>query len=283
MASREEFRGTGGSLYFLRRQDILSGSERVRIEMRDKASGIVTGVMNLRPGLDYDIDYLQGRILLTEPLNSTADDSLLVRSGSLSGDEAYLVVRYEYAPGFEELDAVAVGGQAHYWIGDRVKLGLTTNSNDEGDTDSSLNGADLTFRMSGESWVKLQGGSSEGLISTPFLSNDGGFGFSGFDDSVFAGAAADARRADVSVGLGDIFDGNKGRILLYTQELDAGYSAPGLATLTDTENYGAAFRTARDGSAIAQREGGREDSRAGARDAGCESSTSVTASPTGGT
>ncbi|MFB3118716.1 MAG: flagellar motor protein MotB, partial [Myxococcota bacterium] len=32
--SREEFRGTGGSLYFLRRQDILTGSERVRIETR---------------------------------------------------------------------------------------------------------------------------------------------------------------------------------------------------------------------------------------------------------
>ena len=47
--SREEFRGTGGSLYFLRNQDILTGSERVRIEMRDKDSGLVTGVVNLRP------------------------------------------------------------------------------------------------------------------------------------------------------------------------------------------------------------------------------------------
>lgn len=35
--SREEFRGTGGSLYFLRRQDLLAGSERVRIELRDAA------------------------------------------------------------------------------------------------------------------------------------------------------------------------------------------------------------------------------------------------------
>jgi hypothetical protein len=40
--SREEFRGTGGSLYFLRHQDLLTGSERVRIEVRDKDSGIVT-------------------------------------------------------------------------------------------------------------------------------------------------------------------------------------------------------------------------------------------------
>ena len=81
LPSREEFRGTGGSLYYLRNQDILTGSERLRIEMRDKDSGLVTGVVDLRPVLDYDIDYLQGRILLAEPLASTGDDNLLVRSG----------------------------------------------------------------------------------------------------------------------------------------------------------------------------------------------------------
>ena len=42
VASFEEFRGTGGSLYYLHHQDILTGSERVRIEIRDKASQIVT-------------------------------------------------------------------------------------------------------------------------------------------------------------------------------------------------------------------------------------------------
>src|SRR4029079_10121170 len=104
MSSYEEFRGTGGSIYFLRRQDILRGSERVRVELRDKASGIVTGVMNLRYGVDYDIEYLQGRLLLCEPLSSTADDSLLVRSSGLSGNEANLVVRYEYTPGLDKLD-----------------------------------------------------------------------------------------------------------------------------------------------------------------------------------
>jgi flagellar motor protein MotB len=54
--SYEEFRGTGGSVYFLRRQDILTGSERVRVETRDKVSGIVTAVGNLRFPTDYDID-----------------------------------------------------------------------------------------------------------------------------------------------------------------------------------------------------------------------------------
>jgi hypothetical protein len=82
VASREEFRGTGGSLYFLQRQDVLTGSERVRVELRDKASGIVTGVLNLTPVLDYDIDYLQGRIVLTEPLASTADEAGRATTGS---------------------------------------------------------------------------------------------------------------------------------------------------------------------------------------------------------
>jgi hypothetical protein len=240
--SFEEFRGTGGSLYFLRHQDILAGSERLRIELRDKDSGIVTGVVNLRPGMDYDIDYLQGRLLLSEPLSSTADDNLLVRSSGLSGDEAYLVARYEYTPGFDELDAVAVGGQGHYWFNDHVRLGLTANTNEQGDTDSSLNAADLTLRMSSESWFKVQAGRSEGLISNSLRSDDGGFGFNGYDDQSFTDADAGAYRADLSVGLGDFIDGRNGRLTLYVQNLDGGYSGPGMTTLTDTEHYGGTFR-----------------------------------------
>jgi flagellar motor protein MotB len=238
----EEFRGTGGSVYFLHHQDILTGSERMRIEIRDKDSRIVTGVVNLRPGIDYDIDYLQGRLMLTEPLSSTADDNLLVRTSGLSGDEAYLVARYEFTPGFDELDAVSVGGQGHYWFNDHVKLGLTANSNDEGDTDSNLGAADLTLRMKPNSWFKVQTGRSEGLVSSSLRSDDGGFGFHGSADLSFIDAEAGALRADLSVGLGDFFAGHDGRFSVYMQSLDAGYSAPGQATIKDTEQYGGTFR-----------------------------------------
>jgi hypothetical protein len=241
MASYEEFRGTGGSLYFLHHQDILTGSERVRIEIHDKASGIVTGVVNLQPNVDYDIDYLQGRLLLSQPLSSTANDNLLVRTSGLSGDEAYLVVRYEYTPGFEKLDQVAVGGQAHYWLNDHVRLGFTADSN-EGDSASNLGAADLTLRKSANSWFKLQTGRSTGLLSPSLQSNDGGFGFQGPNDQSFTGAKAGAYRADLSVGLGDFFEGRDGRFTFYKQHLDAGYSSPGQATIKDTEQYGGTFR-----------------------------------------
>jgi flagellar motor protein MotB len=241
MPSFEEFRGTGGSIYFLRHQDILRGSERVRIELRDKDSGIVTGVVDLRYGVDYDIDYLQGRLVLSEPLTSTADDNQLVRSSGLSGDDANLVVRYEYTPGFEKLDAVAVGGQGHLWFSDHVRLGMTGNSN-EGDASNNLGAADLTIRKSTDSWFKLQAARSEGLLSRSLQSVDGGFGFNSPDDLLFTDANAMAYRADVSVGLRKLFDGRDGRVTFYTQNRDAGYSAPGQATIKNTEQYGGTFR-----------------------------------------
>src|SRR3989449_252795 len=241
LSSYEEFRGTGGSLYFLHHQDILTGSERVRIEIHDKASGIVTGVVNLQPNVDYDIDYLQGRVLLSQPLSSTANDNLLVRTSGLSGDEAYLVVRYEYTPGFDKLDGVAVGGQGHYWLNDYVRLGLTANSN-EGNSASNLGAADLTLRQSADSWLKVQTGRSKGLLSPSLRSDDGGFGFHGPDDQSFTSAKAGAYRADLSVGLRDFFKGHDGRFTFYKQSLDAGYSAPGQATIKDTQQYGGTFR-----------------------------------------
>src|SRR5438552_2451621 len=242
LSSYEEFRGTGGSLYFLHHQDILTGSERVRIEIRDKDSRIVTGVVNLRPSIDYDIDYLQGRLLLSEPLSSTAGDDMLVRNGGLSGSEAYVVVRYEYTPGFDQLDAVAAGGQSRYWFNDHVGLGLTANRNKEEVGTSNLGAGDLTLRMSANSWFKMQTGRSKGLVSRSLRSDDGGFGFYGPDDLSFTGAAAGAYRADLSLGLGDFFKGRDGTFTFYKQNLDAGYSAPGQATIKNTEQYGSTFR-----------------------------------------
>jgi hypothetical protein len=238
VAGRDEFRGTGGSLYFLRRQDVFEGSERVRIEVRDKDSGIVIGVRDLTPVLDYDIDYLQGRILLSQPLSSTADDGLLVHSDSISGHPVFLVVRYEFTPGFDDPDTLASGGRIHYWLNDHVKIGVTAAQNEESDIENNLAGADLTLRKSEESWIKFEAGRTKGHDVSATNSNDGGFDFSTPDSLGRNDINASAYRVDASVGFKDLFEKVSGRVTFYIQDIEAGYSAPGQATASDLTQYG---------------------------------------------
>ena len=237
VAGRDEFRGTGGSLYWLRRQDILQGSEAVRIEIRDKDSGIVLSVKNLTPVTDYNVDYLQGRLLLTQPLDSTAADNLLVHSDSTGGNPVYLVVRYEFTPGIEDLNAMTFGGRAHYWIGDYVKVGVTGNRGNDGGSDESLVGADVTVRKSATTWVKVEGGRSKGSDLFTTNSLDGGF-HSTIQTPADSGTAAMAYRVDASAALQDFNKNLPGRFTLYAQKLEAGYSAPGQVANQDTSQIG---------------------------------------------
>ncbi len=247
VAGRAEFRGTGGSLYYLRHQDIMSGSERARIEIRDKASGMVVTVKNLTPVLDYSIDYLQGRVQLSSPLSPVASDNLLIVSDLSSGNEAYLVVRYEYSTGFEEIKNLSTGGRTHYWLGDYVKLGVTANKSGEAGNESSLNAADVTLRKSAETWLKLAKSNSSGSSGTAFGSNDGGFNFATTSNTTTlvgpSGGQYGASRIDTSFGFKDIYESANGNATFYRQFVEAGYSAPGLTTPTNVEQYGGTAKT----------------------------------------
>jgi hypothetical protein len=66
-AKHERFSATGGSLFYLS-TDAAQGSERVRVEIVDGITGLPVGERHLVRGVDYSIDYVQGRILLAQPL-----------------------------------------------------------------------------------------------------------------------------------------------------------------------------------------------------------------------
>ena len=53
LGSRQEFRGTGGSVYYLQYQDVSVGSEQIWVQVRDKDSGLVmssTMLVAVTPG-----------------------------------------------------------------------------------------------------------------------------------------------------------------------------------------------------------------------------------------
>ncbi len=238
VSARDDFRGTGGSLFYLQQRDILEGSERLRIEIRDKDSGIVLAAKTLTAELDYDIDYIQGRILLAEILPTTASDNLLVTSESLSGNPVYLVARYEYTPGVGDPDTLVTGGRVHYWFNDHVKLGLTGNWDQEDGMDSNLAGADLVLRRSASTWLKLEGGRTKGPAEDATSSSDGGFTFTNSTLVQDEEISAAAYRVDGSLAMTDLVSSWRGRSSFYLQQIEAGYAGPGQYTENDLTQYG---------------------------------------------
>jgi len=224
LGARDEFRGTGGSLYYLRHQDITQGSERLWVEVRDKDSGLVIERKELVPSQDYDVNYLQGRILLREPLPSTASGGGLVLTSALSGQPLHLVATYEYVPGLTAVSSLATGVRASQWLNDSVKVGVTTYHQGEAGADQSLKGADVTVRVAPGTVVKAEVARSSGSGSGANVSTTGGFGF---NSATAAGGNATAKRIDASVDLAEVVDGGRGTVGAYWQDKERGFSGPG--------------------------------------------------------
>lgn len=238
LAAREEFRGTGGSLYYLRHQDVSRGAEKVWLEIRDRDSGMVLQRRALIPGSEYEVDYLQGRVLLTSPLPSLADNGMLVRAGGLTGQPAYLVVDYEYTPLSSDLDTLAVGGRTTWWVDDGVRLGLTAAKQRQTGADQRLAGADLLLRRSDNTTLKVEAARSEGPGLGTTTSLDGGFGFS--QNTLPAGTrGATAWRVEGQADLNEIGMGSAGHVGAYAQVREAGFSAPGQTASNETRQAGA--------------------------------------------
>jgi flagellar motor protein MotB len=237
LAAREEFRGTGGSLYYLRHQDLSRGAEKAYVEIRDRDSGLVLQRRALIPGTDYEVDYLQGRLLLTSPLASTAEAGALLASvGGYAGQPVYLVVDYEYAP-LTSLDTMAAGGRVSWWASDHLRLGVTASRQDQTGGDQRLAAVDLTLRKTELSYVKVEGARSEGPGTMTLQSLDGGFSFGGavLPDST---VGANAWRVEGQAELRDFDLAAGGRVAAYAQQRGAGFSAPGQVATNETRQAG---------------------------------------------
>ncbi|MET1161823.1 MAG: hypothetical protein ABWY48_04715, partial [Pseudoxanthomonas sp.] len=174
-----EFIGTGGSLYYLKHQDLLPGSDIVVLEVRDLTTGRVENRINLQRGTDYEIDELQGRILLTRPLQQiTRENSpTLTRDTPLDGLEQRLVVDYEWVPTGFDPDDVTAGLRAKHWFGDHLGVGATYVDENRAGEDYTLASGDLTLQAGKGTYVKAEYTQTESFSAPAFFSDNGGFTF----------------------------------------------------------------------------------------------------------
>lgn len=234
----EEFRGTGGSLYYLQGQDVVIGSERLRIETRDRDSGIVLSSQYLIYGQDYEINYTQGRVILREALQSTSTQNTLIRTGALSGHPTYLVAAYEYAPSVTDVENLTKGGRASHWFGNHLRLGASLYDQNGAGISQTLGGVDAILRYTPETYLKVEAARSEGVGNGGQGSVNGGFNFDTIGQTTTGDVEANAVRAEVGISLGDIFKTLKGKLSAYTMYREDGYSAPGQLTDEDVTQHG---------------------------------------------
>ena len=96
LPAREEFLSTGGTMYFLGHGWVVEGSENLVVERRDARTGLSLSQRKLRRGIDYQVDWLSGRVLLTEPLDPGLLAEGAVRLVPLGAAATVLKVEYEY-------------------------------------------------------------------------------------------------------------------------------------------------------------------------------------------
>lgn len=239
---REEFRGTGGSLYFLKRQDVSIGSERVRVEVRDRETGIVLESRTLYPQQDYDFDPFQGRLMLVRPLSSTMATGGIVREGSSTGNVPVLVVRYEYSPPVGSLDGYTLGGRASGWINDKLRLGVTAQRDTLEEAAQNLIGADAMFRVAAGTYFKGEVAQTEGPGFGQSNSVDGGLSFTDIMNPGLNGVKAQAWRTELAVDVAELRKrtGDLGKFSAFFEHFDRGFSSAGHLSPAETQRWGVA-------------------------------------------
>ncbi len=239
-----EFIGTGGSLYYLKHTDLLPGSDRLVLEIRDSTTGRVENRVELLRGADYEIDELQGRILLTRPLSQVTRENIptLTRDAPLDGFAQILLADYEYVPTGFDPDDVTAGFRGKHWFGDHVAVGATYVDENRAGEDYSLQGADLTLQAGRGTYLKLEQARSEATSVPVFFSDNGGLSFTQFNSGLGA-REGDASSAEARVNLKELgwtqLDWSAGA---WWRQVDAGFSVARSDQGFDIEEHGAEVR-----------------------------------------
>lgn len=221
-----ELLGTGARLYYLKHGDVLPGSEKLTVEVRDPTTGRVENRVDLVRGADYEIDELQGRILLDKPLSQVSREGLrtLTHDTPLDGYQQILLVDYEYVPSGFDADDMATGFRGKHWFGDHVAVGGTYIDEKRSGEDYRLTGADLTLQAGRGTYLKLEQTQTQATSAPVFFSDNGGLSFtelnSGLEDREGKARSVEARANLRELG----WTQSDWTVGSWWRKVDAGYS-----------------------------------------------------------
>ncbi|MEK7309574.1 MAG: PQQ-binding-like beta-propeller repeat protein [Planctomycetota bacterium] len=185
--AHNEFRATGGSVYYLKNKDVVQGSEHITIETRDKLNNLLLATRQLMRDSDYEIDYSNGRIIFRQPPLMVDTSTYITSNNILGGNPVYIVADYEYAPaGTRGLNDGPYGGRLSGELSDdrnnKMQLGGTYIA-EKDDSAYELKGVDFSLAESTKFITPVRLSlSAEYAESTSrsmdgYISTNGGLGF----------------------------------------------------------------------------------------------------------
>jgi len=243
----DEMRGTGGSLYYLSKKDIVKGSETLNVVVREMQTGMELARHTLKRDQHYRIDYLDGRVFMRAPLPATFD-ALFSLSGFqpfngrdlLDGHEIWIVAEYE-SRDRSVGDNVSWGVQASQRIFKYVEVGGGyLREGRAGGDDYEHMGAHLKVVINPTSKAYLEFAQSLNADGASKLTRDGGFTYrdvnrTGGEDYGWA------LKTGLSTHIGDLAGMGKDLDLTvkgWYQLMQPGFQSLGNRQETGTEKWG---------------------------------------------
>lgn len=237
LPGREVFLGTGGSVYFLQRQDVSIGTETLTVETRNPITGRVLGQRTLVSGRDYQINYFQGVITLSQPLSGFTSSNL-VTGESGTTPQTYLVAQYEFTPTTGTVDGFAYGGRVEGWATDQLRFGATGMVEQTDVADQNAYGADMRYVFGQDSFVETEYARTDGPGFGQSYSADGGLILS---TTAAVGGTGAAYRFKTQVDFADLGLSTKGSVAAYGERRNAGFSTLDYQTTSNENLWGVAL------------------------------------------
>src|SRR5690606_37863928 len=221
-----------------RHTDVLPGSDRVVLEVRDRTTGRVEQRIELLRGADYEIDELQGRLLLTRPLAQISRQNMptITRDAPLDGYEQRLLVDYEWVPQSFDPDDITAGVRGKHWFGDLVGAALTYVDQNRAGEDYSLMAADLSLQAGRGTHLTVEHSRTEASGAPVFFSDNGGMSF--VQTNLAGPREGDATSVEARANFMELgwtrLDWSAGA---WWRQVDAGYSISRFDTGMDIEEH----------------------------------------------
>ncbi len=176
-SAHAELLGTGGSLYYLKHQGVVPGSDTIKVEVRDSVTGQVRSTTAMKEGVDYKIDYAEGRILFWQSVSMAADNGSIISNSLLAGNPVYVVADYEYYVNDMFTESTR-GTRVAQAVTDNVTVGGTYVSETQSGGTYELKGEDVAVKLAKDSTVRVEYAETQSQDSPQYLSTDGGITFS---------------------------------------------------------------------------------------------------------